>query len=223
MPAPSPKMRSPPSYKGGDLDQIRSETQLLEPPLNRARWFAGLVPTWGFSPSAGGKRMMSRVLLRGDLGGSWLTLHGASDGFLGGAIVEVLDLLVVLGFPVNEHADGDVEIVRLVGGNPPFCHGVGDGLGHGVLRRTEHLHRLARVLDRHLVVEDRWGLREKVGRDHRKKRGEAVLVVGQSIAERGLHSAAAGTDQQIDVSNFIAVTDERFTYTDTTNLGHKPS
>src|SRR6476646_4776735 len=57
------------------------------------------------------------------------------------------------------------------------------------------------------------------------KRGEAVLVIGQSIAKSGLHGAAARTDEQVDMSNFIAVTDERFTYTNTTNLGHltKPS
>ena len=129
---------------------IRSETQLLQPPPNRPPWFADL------SASAGGKRMVCQVLLRGDLGGLGLALDGASKSFLRGAIVEILDLLVVLGFPVDEDADGEV-------GRQPCWRGsrlmprIGDGFGHGVLGRTEHLHRLARLLDRHLVVKDRWG------------------------------------------------------------------
>ena len=110
---------------------IRSETQLLPPPPNRPRWFVGL------SASAGGKRMVCPFLLRGDLGGLGLALDGASKSFLRGAIIEILDLLVVLGFPVDEDADGDVEIVSLVGRDHAFCHGVGDGFGHGVLCRTE--------------------------------------------------------------------------------------
>ena len=101
--------RQSPAQRIGARQRFRSKTQLLEPPPNRARTslFAGLTPTWGFSLSAGRKRVVDLVLLRGDSGGLWLALHGASDGFLGGAIVEVLDLLVVLGFPVDEHADGD--------------------------------------------------------------------------------------------------------------------
>ena len=41
--------------------------------------------------------MVSGILLRRDLGGLRLAFDGAGEGFLGGAIVEVLDLLVVLG------------------------------------------------------------------------------------------------------------------------------
>jgi hypothetical protein len=37
-----------------------------------------------------------------------------------------------------------------------------------MLRRTEHLHRLTRVLDGDLVVKDRWGLTHKVRRDQRE-------------------------------------------------------
>src|SRR5262249_6992637 len=91
-----------------------SKTQLLEPPPNRAWWVASLLPTWGFSPLAGCERVMDLVLLRGDGGRLGLALHGASDGFLIGAIVEVLDLLVVLGFPVDEHADRNEQIIGLV-------------------------------------------------------------------------------------------------------------
>jgi hypothetical protein len=95
---------------------------------------------------------------------------------------------------VDEDADGDVEIVSLVGGDHAFCHGVGDGFGHCVLRRTEHLHRLARVLDSHLVVKNRWGFTHKVRGDQREKRGEPVLIVSQRMAIGRLDGAAAGTD-----------------------------
>src|SRR5690242_10060901 len=222
-------MRSPPSAESGDRNLQRlsanpSETQLLEPPPNRARTadvFTGLPPTWGFSLSAGSERVVRAVLLRGDLGGLRLAFDGASDGFLHGAIVEVLDLLVVLGFPMDEHADADEQIVSLVGGDHAFGDGIGDRLGHGVLRGAEHLHGLACVLDGHLVVEDRWGLAEKVRRDHREQRGEAILVVGQCIAERLFDGAATRTNEQIDMSNFVAVADERLANTRTTYLGHE--
>src|SRR5262245_11343906 len=166
--------------------------------------------------------MVRGVLLRGDFGGLRLALDGAGDGFLGGAIVEVLDLLVVLGFPVNEHADGDIEIVGLVGGDYAFGDGISHGLGDGVLCRAEHLHRLARILDGDLVVKDRRGFAEKVRRNHRKQGGEAVLVVGQRIAERRLDGAAARTEKQIDMGDFVAVTDKRLADTNSTDLGHEP-
>jgi hypothetical protein len=70
-----------------------SKTQLLEPPPNRARTavFAGLPPIWGFSLSASGERVVSCVLLCSNLRGRRLAFDGAGEGFLGGAIVEVLD------------------------------------------------------------------------------------------------------------------------------------
>src|SRR6266511_1609287 len=100
-------MRSPPSCESGDRHRERaeraslSEIQLLEPPPNRARTavFAGLPPTWGFSLSTSRERVVGGVLLRSNGGCLRLALDGAGDGFLDGAIVEVLDLLVVLGFP----------------------------------------------------------------------------------------------------------------------------
>ncbi len=99
--------------------------------------FAGFTPTWGFSLSARGERVVGGILLRGNLRGLGLALDGARERFLGGTIVEVLDLLVVLGFPMDEHADGDEEIVGLVGGDYAFGDGVGDRLGHGIRDMTE--------------------------------------------------------------------------------------
>src|SRR4029079_17726572 len=130
----------------------------LQPPLSRP----------GVMPSAGGERVVSGILLRCDLGGLRLAFDGAGEGFLGGAIVEVLDLLVVLGFPMDEHANGDEEIVGLVRRDDAFGDGVGNRLGHGVLSGAKHLHRLARVLNGHLVVQDRRRLTHKVRRDQRE-------------------------------------------------------
>src|SRR5271168_1582393 len=60
-----------------------------------------------------------------DFGGRGLPADGARDRLLDRAIVEVLDLLVVAGFPMDEHADANEEIVGLVGGN----HALGDSSG----------------------------------------------------------------------------------------------
>ena len=51
--------------------------------------------------------MLSGVLLLDDFCGVRLTVDGADESLLGGPIVEVLDFLVVVGFPVNEHADAN--------------------------------------------------------------------------------------------------------------------
>src|ERR1019366_9866929 len=57
------------------------------------------------------ERMFRDIALRGDIGGSWLAVDGARDRLLGGLIVEVLNLLVVLGVPMDEHADANEQIV----------------------------------------------------------------------------------------------------------------
>jgi len=61
-----------------------------------------LPPTWGFSLSTGRERVVGGVLLRSDLGGLRLAFDGAGEGFLGGTIVEVLDLLVVAGASASD-------------------------------------------------------------------------------------------------------------------------
>ena len=101
----------------------------------------------------------------------------------------------IVGFPDRDDAVGDT---------------VGDGLGDAVLGRAEHLHGLGRVLDRHFVEQDGRRLDEEVRRHDREQGGEAVLVVGERIGERRFGGAAARSDEQVDVSDFVAVTDERF-------------
>ena len=90
--------------------------------------------------------MVSRILLCRHLRGLWLAFDGTGDGFLSGAIVEVLDFLVVLGFPMDKHADGYEEIVGLVGRDYTFGDGISDRHGHGMLGRAEHMHRLSASL-----------------------------------------------------------------------------
>ena len=66
------------------------------------------------SGGLGRERMLDLVALGDHLGDLRLALDGARDRFLGGPVVVVLDLLVVGGFPVDEHADADEQIVGLV-------------------------------------------------------------------------------------------------------------
>src|SRR5262245_62976207 len=107
---------------------------------------AGLAPASvrdvGTEIALGRERMLDLVALGDDLGGLRLAVDGACDRFLGGAIIVFLDFLVVGGFPMDEHADADEEIVGLVLGYDTFGDAIGRGLGHGVLRRAEHLHGL---------------------------------------------------------------------------------
>src|SRR5262249_41382009 len=99
--------------------------------------------------------------------------------------------------------------------------GVLNGLGDAVLGRSEHLNGLTGVLDGDLVVKDRVRLAGEVRRDDREKRGEAVLVVRQSVAESRFGSRAARPDNKIDMSDLVAVADKRLADQDFVDFGHK--
>ena len=60
----------------------------------------------------GSKRMLHLIALRNYFGNLGLSGHRARDRFLRGAIIEVLDLLVVGRFPMDEHADAAEQIIR---------------------------------------------------------------------------------------------------------------
>src|SRR5271169_5569764 len=113
--------------------------------------------------TGGGEGMGGGGAFGDDFGGRGLPADGARDRLLDRAIVEVLDLLVVAGFPMDEHADANEEIVGLVGGNHALGDAVGDRLGDRVLRGAEHLHGLLGALDRHFVEHDVAGLVSRFG------------------------------------------------------------
>ena len=56
--------------------------------------------------------MLRDIALGDDMGGCRLAVYGARDCLFRGLIVEVLNLLVVLGVPMDEHADANEQIVR---------------------------------------------------------------------------------------------------------------
>ena len=70
--------------------------------------------------------MFDLVALRDNLGSLRLAIECACDRFLHGAIVEVLDLLVVGRLPVNENADADEDVVGLILRNDALGHAIGD-------------------------------------------------------------------------------------------------
>src|SRR5262245_36813066 len=108
-----------------------------------SRWF-GLPAVVSFLSA---ERVLGSVLLLDDVSRPWLAIDSAGQRFLGGAIIEVLDLLVVVGFPMDEHADADEEIVGLGRRDDAFRNRIGDRLGNAILGRAEHLDRLLGALD----------------------------------------------------------------------------
>src|SRR5262245_36521883 len=114
-------------------------------PASRGRWWPPRCTTgdWGAPKSRQlrRERMLDLIALGDHLADLRLALDGPPDGFLGGAIVEVLDLLVVGRIPMDEHADATEQVLGLVLRDDAFGHAVGDRLGDRVLGRAEHLHR----------------------------------------------------------------------------------
>src|SRR5262245_2561996 len=110
--------------------------------------------------------MLHLVALRDDLLWRWIARNRALNRFFGRLIVVILNLLVVGGIPMDEHADAYKKIIRLGRRDDTACDTVGNRLGDGTLRRAKHLDRLLGILDRHLVEQDGRGLAHKVWRDH---------------------------------------------------------
>jgi len=102
-----------------------------------------------------------------------------------------------------------------------FCDAVGHGFGNRVLSRAEHLHGLLGTLDRDLVEQDRRRLAEQIRRYDSKERGEAVLVVRQSVGECRFDRASTRAHDEVDVGHFVTLTDERFTHASSVDLCHR--
>src|ERR1700684_990458 len=68
-----------------------------------------------------------------------LAIDGGRDRLLHGRVVVVVDLLVVGGVPVDEHADDQAQIVSLILGDDAFGDGVHDRASDRRLSRTEQL------------------------------------------------------------------------------------
>src|SRR2546422_9859063 len=138
-----------------------------------------------------------------------LALEGALDRFLHRPVIEVEDLLVVLGFPVDEHPHQDAVVVHLA----PRDDARGDAVDHRTrdrrLRRAEHLHGLRGVLDGDLVEQECVGFRRQVRRDDGEQLGETVGVVRQRADESMSRVARLRPDDQIDVGDLIPVAYQR--------------
>src|SRR6266404_4660826 len=130
------------------------------------------------------ERVLDLVALRHHFGSAWLSLDGAGDRLLGGAIVEILDFFVVVCFPMDENADADEDIVRLGLRNHSLRNAIRHRLRDRMLGRPKHLYRLLGAFDRHLVEQNGCGLAQQVWPYHRQKRREAVLIVGEGVRER---------------------------------------
>jgi len=166
------------------------------------------------------RKDVSRYYAGDDIGGCRLAADRARDRLFRGLIVEVLNLLIVLGVPMDEHTDANEQIVGFANRDHASRDTIGDSFRDAVLGRPEHLHGLGRILDRHLVEQNGRGLDEQVGSHHREQRGETILIVGKGSRERRFGRAAARSNDEIDMSNFVAVPDERFADTELVYLGH---
>jgi hypothetical protein len=139
---------------------------------------------------------------------SRLTLECPGDGLLHRLVIVLIDLLVVLGLPVDEHTHQDAEVVGLGLGDDAFADRVHHRARHRRLSRPEHLHRLLGALDGHLVEEQRVGLGRKVRRHDGQQSGEAILVVGQRAGKCRAGRPGLRPDDQVDVGDLVAIADE---------------
>ena len=76
--------------------------------------------------------MLGRILLGNHLVGARLVLHRAGDGEQRGVVVVLENLLVIGGFPVDEHAADDAQLFGLILGDHTFGDRVGDRFGDAI-------------------------------------------------------------------------------------------
>src|SRR5262249_14259337 len=107
--------------------------------------FFGRLPAL-IAPPAGSflcsERMLDLIALGDHFGALWLASDRPSNRFLGGAIIVVLDFLVIHRLPVNEDTDTNKQIVGLILRDHTFRHAVGHSLADRMLSWTEHLNGL---------------------------------------------------------------------------------
>jgi len=139
---------------------------------------------------------------------SGLAGHGVGDGHLGGFVIELIDLLVVLGFPVDENAADDDEVFGLVLGNDAGFDLVGDRLGDGGLGGAEHLDGLLGTLDRDLRDQNGRGLDGQIGREDGEEIRVAFALTRQSVGEGVADRAVLAADEQINVRDLVAFADQ---------------
>ena len=124
------------------------------------------------------ERVLCGVLLGQHLVNTGGILHRAGDGQLGGFVVVLEDLLIVVGFPVNEDAADDDQLLALILGNHAGFDRIGDGLGDGVLGWAEHLYGLLGTLDRDLGDHDGRRLDGQVWRQNGEQVAVSSLLIG---------------------------------------------
>jgi hypothetical protein len=115
---------------------------------------SSLVTEWGmfdWGVALSGERMFDYIAFCNDLRRLRVASDSACNRFLGGAIIIILNLFVVGCIPMNEHADTDEEVIRLIPRNDALCHAVSDRLSDSMLSWAEHLHRLFSGFNRHLI------------------------------------------------------------------------
>src|SRR5262249_46814376 len=197
-------------------DQPGRELYAAAPCPDRQRQFA---PT-ACLPLCG-ERMLDLGALGDHLGNLWLTGYRAGVSFFGGAVIEILNFLIVGRFPVDENADTNEKIFGFVLRDYSFSHAVRYSLGNRMLRRAKHLHSLLRALDRNFVEQHRRRFTQQVRRHHCQQRCKSILVVRQTICKGRFGGASARPHDKVNVRDLIAVTHKRFTNAKSTNFCHR--
>jgi len=160
---------------------------------------------------AAGERMARGLVALQHLVDRRLVLERPLDRLLGRLIIVIVNLLVALGLPVDEYTHQNAEIVGPALVDDARGNAVHDRPSHRGLGRTEHLHRLLGAFDSDLIEEQRVGLGRKVGSDNGQQGGEAVGVVRERLGERQTRRSGFGADDQVDMCNLVAISDQRFT------------
>ena len=152
--------------------------------------------------------MLSRLGLGNHVRSLGLAGNGALDGLFGGFIVVVMDLAVVFGFPMDEDANADEQVIGFGGGNGAIGNTVGHGLGHTGLGWAKHLNRLSGAFDGHFVEHHGSRLGHQVRGNNSQKGVVASRLVCQTTGKASLCGGATGANEQVDMSNFVAVTNQ---------------
>ena len=98
--------------------------------------------------------MLGLVLFGDHFVHRWLVLHGASDRQLRGFFVVLVDFLVVVCVPVNEHAADDDQVIGLILRNNSLSNRLGDSVSDSLLSWSKHLNGLLGTFDRHFGDHD---------------------------------------------------------------------
>ena len=142
---------------------------------------------------------------------TWLVLHRVGDRHFGRFVIVFVDLLVIVGSWVNEHAAYADQVFRFVLGDDSSFDRIGNSAGYGCLSWAKHLDRLFHPFDGNFGDHHSRWLNRQVRCQYRQQVCVTFALSCQCRSKCGSNWSVLAADHQVNMSDFVPVASQCFT------------